>query len=96
MAELITNPLTVAALTDPKPIYSTEREGSTIRPVTPEGDAYFGLEAGTNGTAAECRRALVQRPGERWVRFDGRPATGLRLAPPSRVVEGVSPWSGSL
>lgn len=54
----------------------------TLRPATPEGDAFFGLEMGTNGTAASARReAFGAGP---WERFDGSPATGLTLVPTNR------------
>lgn len=64
----------------------------TIRPATPEGDRFFGLESGTNGTGAEMRRMGVPA-GLQWVRHDGKPATGLLLQPTGRS-EGVNPWDG--
>lgn len=52
------------------------------RPLHPEGDAFFGLEMGTNGTAAEARRACV-RDAQSWKRSNHRPAVGVTLVPPS-------------
>lgn len=63
----------------------------TVRPCEPAGDAFFGLEPGTNGSAATARRALVQPEGYRWLRHDGRPATGLQLVPSSDD-NGANPW----
>jgi hypothetical protein len=53
----------------------------TIRPIDADGDRYFGLEPGTNGTAAESRRGTVAPRGVNvtWQRHDGRPAVGLTL-----------------
>lgn len=72
----------------------------TLRPETPDGDDYFGLSWGTNGTAAASRRRLaeptlsaardwglslsVDRLTIRWVRFSGAPATGLNTIPTNR------------
>lgn len=53
----------------------------TIRPADRDGDRYFGLEPGSNGTAATCRRALVQPLGFRWLRSSGRAATGPLYVP---------------
>lgn len=44
----------------------------TIRPSNDIADEFFGVAWGTNGTGAECRRALVQPGGYRWVCSDGR------------------------
>lgn len=65
--------------------------GNTIRPTTREGDAFFGLELGTNGTGPAGRRAL--HPPLRWERHDGRPATGLTLTP-SGSDAWLNPWDG--
>lgn len=64
----------------------------TVRPVTPEGDRFYGLESGTNGTGAEMRRLNVPA-GLEWRRHDGKPATGLYLRPTGNS-EGVNPWDG--
>jgi hypothetical protein len=48
-----------------------------LRPRNSAGDDYFGLAPRTNGTAAECRRALLAPPGWRWERSSGRPPVGL-------------------
>lgn len=100
MAVLITNTETVARLTTPTPaplpIDAVIREHGTIRPATPEGNEFFGLNRGTNGTGTKGRRECVQRAGDVWVRHDGSPAISLRLTPPLEAVEGVSPWSGAL
>lgn len=60
-------------------------------PCDEAGDAFFGLEPGTNGSAATARRALVQPEGYRWLRHDGRPATGLQLVPTAND-SGANPW----
>lgn len=60
--------------------YRTIVRGSTIRPMTPDGDDYFGLTTGTNGTAAIARRALVKTDGLTWVKSNGKPAVGIYLA----------------
>jgi len=65
----------------------------TLWPLTPEGDAFFGLELGTNGTAATCRRLLLAPEHYKWTRHDGRPATGLTLIP-SGHDNSVNPWDG--
>jgi hypothetical protein len=68
----------------------------TVRPAVPEGDAFFGLEAGTNGTAAAGRRAAIGLNGRIWERHDGRPATGLQLVPSNRSESyDANPWSGN-
>ncbi len=60
----------------------------TIRATTDEADDYFGLSPMTNGTAATCRRTLVQPEGFRWVRSCGRPATGFNYVFPDQVTDG--------
>jgi len=62
----------------------------TVRPVDLEGDRLFGLELGTNGTAAECRRELVTPRGHTWLRHNGSQPRGLWLTPPK--VEGNAVW----
>jgi hypothetical protein len=68
----------------------------TIRPLDAEGDRHFGLEPGTNGTAAECRREAVapRGIGVTWLRHNGRPAVGLTLRPSTRTADDgfVNPW----
>lgn len=54
----------------------------TLRPATREGDVYYGLEPGTNGTATLSRRQcaeLVHGEVGRfvWVRHNGLLPTGL-------------------
>jgi hypothetical protein len=68
-------------------------KGRTIRPETREGDEYFGLRGGTNGTAATTRRALVEKPGLLWLQFDGKIARGLFLHTPSGDAW-RNPWDG--
>lgn len=67
-------------------------DSNIIRPVDPAGDRFFGLESGTNGSAATVRRALVERPGLEWRRHNGAHATGLQLRPGSNAW--ADPWSG--
>jgi hypothetical protein len=72
----------------------------TIQPERPEGDAFFGLELGTNGTAAAARRLAVERAhhvagGFVWLRANGKPATGLQFVPSDRSDNyEANPWSG--
>lgn len=57
---------------------AVDPETRTLRPVDDQGDAFFGLEPGTNGTAAECRRELVSPyRGANWSTSSGRVATSL-------------------
>lgn len=68
----------------------------TIRPATPDGDTYFGLAVGTNGTAAMTRRALAEPANSgpyTWVRYSGRPAVGATLIPTGRDTWS-NPWDG--
>lgn len=65
--------------------------GNTIRPTSREGDVFYGLEVGTNGTGPAGRRALL--PALQWTRHDGRPATGLYLTP-SGFDSWLNPWGG--
>lgn len=69
-------------------------ENETIRPATPEGDAFYGLEMGTNGTGAITRRLLVGPPGARWLRHNGRHAIGPTLIPTTRSNFASNPWDG--
>lgn len=70
----------------------------TIRPVTREGDEYFGLRVGTNGTGATMRRVLVTPAGYDWRCADGRHAVGITLRPDAAEVahlgEATNPWDG--
>lgn len=68
---------------------------NTVRPATDAGDAYYGLGPGTNGTAAICRRALVEPPGYRWLRFAGAPPTGIQYVPSenTHVLTGAPWWA---
>lgn len=50
----------------------------TIRPTHYAAEEFFGVAWGTNGTAAECRRALVTQAGYRWTRADGRAPAALQ------------------
>lgn len=80
----------------------------TIRPTSPEGDEFFGLAGGTNGTAAITRREVAERaaiknafgfydpkcPRLTWLRFNGKPATGLQLVPGDASEIDADPWGG--
>ncbi len=77
---------------------------STLKPTVLGADAFFGLEVGTNGTAATMRRAVIEAhyrglhnfsgPIE-WVRSNGKPATGITLIPSNKSESRFSnPWSG--
>lgn len=81
-------------------------ETATIRPESPDGDDFYGLAMGTNGTAATVRRELAVEalkpctPSahvERltWVRSDGRGPIGLWLVPNGRSHEFENPWISS-
>jgi hypothetical protein len=54
----------------------------TIRPISDSGDDYFGLAPMTNGSAAECRRALVAPTGFRWLRSSGRAPLSIHYVVP--------------
>jgi len=60
-------------------------------PIDEEADRFFGVERGTNGTAAAMRRELAA-PGARWQTSDGRPALSLTLVAAGNVWR--NPWSG--
>ncbi len=77
---------TTDVITDPEP--------AAVRPALPEGDTYFGLQPGTNGTAAMSRREAAAPAGFRWVRSNGLPATGLQRIPTNRSEFIAGPWSG--
>jgi hypothetical protein len=66
-------------------------EARTLKPEHPQGDDYFGLVIGTNGTAARCRRELHEHvacaEGFVWVRANGGPATGVTCVPTGLEVE---------
>ena len=67
----------------------------TVRPEDREGDVFFGLRWGTNGTATETRRALVAPPGYLWRCSDGQAAVGTTLVPTNRSDEYIfDPWGG--
>lgn len=88
----------------PVPSLNLDSTAKTLRPVDAEGDDYFGLSIGTNGTAAVARRAIaeiaacgVSRADRQfvfvWVRSNGRPATGMTLVPNAHSdLSYVSPW----
>ena len=66
----------------------------TIRPVNYEGDEFYGLAWGTNGTAATMRRTCAEGPHTlTWLRHDGSRAVGLRLEPASEEKPFVNPWT---
>lgn len=68
----------------------------TVQPTHPEGDDYYGLAPGTNGTAAQTRRALAVSSTSityRWVRYSGAPAVGVTLVPSGEDVW-QNPWDG--
>jgi hypothetical protein len=64
-----------------------------VKPATPEGDEYYGLKSGTNGTAAATRRAMVSTGTHRWVCFNGGPPVGLQLIPTNEQVK-TNQWDG--
>jgi hypothetical protein len=77
----------------------------TIQPDGRDGDAFFGLESGTNGTAAAARRQVVEAQVSStqnyvwgqpvWLRSNGKPAAGLQLVPSDRSDSyEANPWSG--
>lgn len=74
-------------------VSSTIVSNGTIRPSTPEGDDYYGLALGTNGTAAESRRecAVNGRPLQ-WVRHNGRIAVGPTLRGAGHDLSWKNPW----
>jgi hypothetical protein len=69
-----------------------------LRPETPEGDEFFGLAAGTNGTAAAMRRRVIESSITTtamlvWERHNGRAAVGVTLVPSGKDPN-ANPWSG--
>lgn len=74
---------------------------NTVRPAHLEGDDFYGLSLGSNGTAKTCRRALVEVTLQvnglsvtaEWRQSNGKPATGLTLVPTNHETW-VSPWAG--
>lgn len=77
----------------PVPLVIVDEQKKTIRPSSPDGDTYFGLGPGTNGTAAETRRALHEVPGYSWTRFAGSHPKGLLYVPPKGEPEFFNPWT---
>lgn len=80
------------------PKESVVTHGTTMRPSSPEGDAYYGLISGTNGTRAAQRRleseSATGTPGPfRWVRHGGGHAIGTLLVPTGED-SFVNPWDG--
>ena len=71
-----------------------DHETQTIKPLDAEGDSYFGLVVGSNGSATICRRELYTPAGYTWVRFNGRPAVGITLIPSADSDSTPSPWEG--
>lgn len=72
------------------PAHEVEIRGDVVRPRSPDGDQFYGLEPGTNGSGAAMRRRVVAE-GLHWVRHNGSAATGLLLVPSSRATW-VNPW----
>jgi len=68
--------------------------GGVIRPAHPNGDDFYGLAPGTNGTAAAMRRTLVTPEGFAWFRYDGSRPVGLLVVPLARPSPFSNPWSG--
>jgi hypothetical protein len=76
----------------------------TVRPSRPEGDDFFGLTIGSNGTAATARREAVEleicatqnyvHGAPVWLRFNGKPAAGLQLVPGTSTDLETDPWGG--
>lgn len=78
---------------------TVDLETGTLRPQTAEGDRFYGLEPGTNGTAATTRRALVEHEiagfALAWLRHDGRQPIGITLVPTDAGDDAFqSPWVG--
>lgn len=66
----------------------------TIRPIDAEGDEFYGLAWGTNGTAATMRRTCAEGPHRlTWVRHDGQRARSLNLKPTNEEKPFVNPWT---
>jgi hypothetical protein len=65
--------------------------GDTLQPVDSDGDKFFGLSVGTNGTATVMRRQLLERPGQKWRRHNGTYPFEIHHAPrkgdPSRGLD---------
>lgn len=66
-------------------------EGNTVRPTDADGDVFFGLVSGTNGTGPALRRTLVAQVGLTWLCSDGRRAVGTLLIPTGNVYT-ENPW----
>jgi hypothetical protein len=83
----------------PAPVV-VDNESRTIRPANPDGDEFFGLANGTNGTGAIARRDAAERTetatGYTWLRSNGQSATGLQLVPSNKSDATWAPlWPGS-
>lgn len=80
------------------PCLVVDGNNATVRPESPDGDSYYGLASGTNGTAAATRRAaalgcVTSSMPLRWVCSDGKPAAGLNLIPSSNSDRvNANPW----
>lgn len=81
----------------PTPIDTTlniNHSTRTVQPNSSEADDYYGLALGSNGTAAQGRRASAPE-GYTWLRADGAPAYGITLTPSANSdTEFVNPWTG--
>lgn len=73
-----------------------DAQAKTITSTNSESDSFYGLISGTNGTAAQCRRLLVEQQfratGFQWVRSGGRCASGLTLVPTDHSNTYVNQW----
>jgi len=75
------------------PIY-VEHATRRVLSLEPEGDRFYGLEPGTNGTGPAMRRAVVP-PGYTWLDSSGKPARGVFSVPSDHSDElQTNPWSG--
>lgn len=72
-----------------------DHDTRTVRPLTPEGDEWFGLTMGSNGSAALMRRAGAPA-GYTWTRHNGRHAHGLNLQAHAHADTDTTPnpWDG--
>lgn len=83
----------------PPPVLVCGNTG-TIRPETRDGDAYYGLARGTNGSAAITRRALAEStagvmPINGWRTSAGRDTGSVWLVPTGDSERiNADPWSG--
>lgn len=67
--------------------FAVDKKYGVLRPLDDAGDVFFGLAWGTNGTAAECRRALVEIPGYSWRRSNGKPPVSILYKVPAPAAE---------